>query len=385
MPPLVDSALLPSATSATQTPAGGGTLIFVSGPEGSGTTMLQRVLCESDTTLCFFTSPSASALGLSNTQLLSQRAQRKYALLGEMAAEDEFNEATRALWWDGADAYATNDADTRPRSQRDAQIKAAGAAACTVLRQSAAVGLNITALAIHRSIPYGGAGALGRTGGGMPHLEDLPDLAHEIGACLGGDGASWDARATFVLRAMPEAWMSHGQMDTASATLPIVERRLRRGAGASMGASVEASSAVSPAPLRFARLLAAPREELRCLAAAWGGIIEPDELLASPDLLGMKPRARRAEAQAAALAVGRTKPAPLTDVLAAMGEGGKKPAALTDVLAALGASDDGGHSYTKEDAERRWEEMRHDYPTVDAILESSDGCAQDVAVSSAAS
>ena len=79
----------------------------------------------SDATLCFFTSPSASAQGLSNTQLLSPRAQRKYATLGDAtaAAEDAFNEATRALWWDGAAAYAGTDADTRPHSQREAGIK----------------------------------------------------------------------------------------------------------------------------------------------------------------------------------------------------------------------------------------------------------------------
>lgn len=343
-----------------------GTLIFISGPEGSGTTMLQRVLCESDAALCFFTSPSASAQGLTNTQLLSTRAQQKYALLaGARPAEDEFNEATRALWWDGTGAYASSDADARPHGQRDANITAAGAAACEVLKRSAASGLNITSLVIHRSIPYGGGG--GVTGGGMPHLEDLPDLAHQIGACVGG-GVPWGARAAFVLRPMADAWMSHGHMGTANATLPLVERHLK--ARAERGGAFEPGREQAAAPVRFARLLSSPLEELRCLAAAWGGggVIEPDALLTSPDLLGKKPQARRA------LAAGRKSPAQLTAVLAAIGDGGTAPAqaSLTKVMAA----------YTKKEAEQRWEETRHNFPTVDAILQSNDGCAQDVVAGS---
>ena len=141
-------------------------------------------------------------------------------------------------------------------------------------------------------------------------------------------------------------------------------------------------------PVRFSQLISSPREELRCLAAAWGdragggggeggGVIEPEELLSSPELLGTKPQARRAAALAASLAVGRKKAAPLAEVLAALDDGGRAaPAALTEVLAAMG---DGDHDYTKEEAARRWEETRRAFPTIDAILQSGGGsCAQDV-------
>jgi len=185
----------------------GNKYVLVSGGEGSGTTMVARILCE-----------SPNAIGIpANWELeeLSERAQSKYTpsilrrLGGKTKQERRSEDPYRFLWLDELpdQPYITNGIDARNTETKSKYLNQVVDDSRFLLQE--AKGVNT--LVHHRSMPFA------KNSTRTPFLEDIPELATQIAA----DGSAY---LILVIRYPPKAWLSHAKPDNYHLFLARIEQ-----------------------------------------------------------------------------------------------------------------------------------------------------------------
>ncbi|CAJ1390786.1 unnamed protein product [Effrenium voratum] len=257
-----------------------GAFHLVSGCEGSGTTMLTKVLCHDENVFCIPTNWRLSEL--------SPAAQKKYLDAGlseEMLDVDwmaiehgqeespkgigqeivAFNAAMKELWHDvKGRPYIQHGKDLRDPSKKMHYVRKAATAAQALL--TAARRCNITSIVYHRSMPFDSRDS---ERAHSPFAADLPAIARLI-------SPQWHARATLVLRDQPMTWQSHNSPGDYASFVNQIERLLARSERAELPAIPSVQF------VAYSQLLCRPQEALLRLAdghdQAW-----PSRILSSPE------------------------------------------------------------------------------------------------------
>ena len=198
-------------------------VILVSGASGSGTTMVTKVLCEAEDTICFPNNSYVSEFSratqvvyrkLTNGKTVNKADSRsRHCASGqdttEIAGCVQFHNANAKLWNDPTGRlYVEQSLDRRNVNVTEVLLREMAASLFSLHNNTLP---SARRFIFHQSIPFS-------DNAHWPFLGDLPQLESLLNSdFMGRHGMSWRVHALIVLRDRPSAWNSKGMFETAPA------------------------------------------------------------------------------------------------------------------------------------------------------------------------